>query len=229
MSLLDVVSGNIVVNDNIAIASSCRLTPGMKKKTGSPYHHGNLRQEVLKEAERSLETAGYQNISLREISRALGVSHAAPRNHFADKEALLDALACNGYERLRAKMIAATKDPKSSFEHVMYKLGRSYVGFAASHAALMGLMFARKHDEKASDEIRTTASSVYSIPVECMRRGQAAGAVAAGDPARMLLPVFAALEGLIVIAHKGKVSGIPVESLVEEALEPVLFGLRPRK
>ena len=74
-----------------------------------PYHHGNLRQELLRVASVALETVGPRNLSLREISRDLGVSHTAPRRHFADKQQLLDALAREGYEQVRAAIAIAAE------------------------------------------------------------------------------------------------------------------------
>src|SRR3954451_7072520 len=72
-----------------------------------PYHHGNLREALLDAGERALETGGVQNLSLRELAREVGVSHAAPRRHFPDKQALLDALALGGFERLGTAMASA--------------------------------------------------------------------------------------------------------------------------
>src|SRR6187397_898095 len=66
--------------------------------TARPYHHGNLRPALLAAAERALARGG--ELSLRELAREIGVSHAAPRRHFPDKQALLDALALDGFERL---------------------------------------------------------------------------------------------------------------------------------
>ena len=68
--------------------------------TARPYHHGSLRPALLEAAERALDRGGVQALSLRELAREIGVSHAAPRRHFAGKQALLDALAEDGYERL---------------------------------------------------------------------------------------------------------------------------------
>ena len=53
-----------------------------------PYHHGNLRQALLQAAEMALEARGATDLSLRELSREVGVSHTSPRRHFADKQAL---------------------------------------------------------------------------------------------------------------------------------------------
>ncbi|HEY2671330.1 MAG TPA: TetR family transcriptional regulator, partial [Rugosimonospora sp.] len=66
----------------------------------APYHHGNLHAELLTRAEKKLEQTGVAGLSLRELAREIGVSHSAPRKHFADKQALLDGLAIHGLERL---------------------------------------------------------------------------------------------------------------------------------
>ena len=57
-----------------------------------PYHHGNLRESLLRAAENALETGGVQGLTLRELSRELGVSHTSPLRHFANKQALLNGL-----------------------------------------------------------------------------------------------------------------------------------------
>ena len=75
-----------------------------------PYHHGNLREALLAAAERTLVAGGASSLTLRELGRELGVSHTSPRRHFADKQALLDALALRGFERLGAVTARAAKD-----------------------------------------------------------------------------------------------------------------------
>ncbi|MGW3141017.1 TetR/AcrR family transcriptional regulator, partial [Streptomyces sp. NPDC001139] len=65
------------------------------------YHHGDLRAALLARAEQTLRERGPGDLSLRELARDLGVSHAAPSRHFKDKQTLLDALAQTGFERLR--------------------------------------------------------------------------------------------------------------------------------
>ena len=59
--------------------------------TARPYHHGNLRQALLDAAERTVRERGVEALSLRELAREVGVSHGAPRRHFPDRQALLDA------------------------------------------------------------------------------------------------------------------------------------------
>src|SRR5918995_4141085 len=75
--------------------------------TARPYHHGSLRPALLTAAERALARGG--DLSLRGLAREIGVSHAAPRRHFPDKQALLDALAQDGFERLGREMAEALR------------------------------------------------------------------------------------------------------------------------
>src|SRR3954469_12721277 len=110
-----------------------------------PYHHGNLRSELLSCAERALSEGGLAQLSLRELARQIGVSHAAPRRHFADKQALLDALAQDGFERLGRELREAMDAAGPEFEPRLLAFAQTYVRFATRHAALLELMFAAKH------------------------------------------------------------------------------------
>src|SRR4051795_11540898 len=110
-----------------------------------PYHHGNLRSELLACAERALGEGGLAQLSLRDLARQAGASHAAPRRHFADKQALLDALAQDGFERLGRELREAMEAAGTDFDARLAALARAYVRFAPRHAALLELMFASKH------------------------------------------------------------------------------------
>ncbi len=71
-------------------------------KNDSSYHHGDLRSALIKAAAAEIERGGYENLSLRELAQSLGVSRAAPYRHFADRRALLAAVASDGFDRLTA-------------------------------------------------------------------------------------------------------------------------------
>ena len=72
--------------------------------TDQPYHHGKLREALLARAREVIEEAGVEGLSLRQLARDLGVSHAAPGKHFRDKQALLDALALDGFRSMNARI-----------------------------------------------------------------------------------------------------------------------------
>jgi len=97
------------------------------------YHHGNLREALLERAAEVIATGGVEAVSLRALARDLGVSHAAPRRHFADRGALLVELAREGFRRSGEAMAAGAEqagpDPVARYR----ALGRSYVQFAVEH------------------------------------------------------------------------------------------------
>src|ERR1700733_6807912 len=110
-----------------------------------PYHHGNLRTALLAQAERTVRERGIQDLSLRELARDVGVSHAAPRRHFPDRQALLDALAEAGFDRLGASLRAAGAGPGEECEPRLRATAAAYIQFAIHDPALLELMFASKH------------------------------------------------------------------------------------
>src|SRR3954463_2724045 len=126
------------------------LSTSTLRATMSPYHHGNLRAALLDEAERRL---GNGDLSLGERARAAGVSHGAPRRHFTDKQALLDALAEEGFERLRAQRRAAFATAEPGLAPPRAPFAPAYIGFATRHAALLELMFAVKHRPGATESL----------------------------------------------------------------------------
>src|ERR1700736_2304387 len=105
--------------------------------TERPYHHGNLRTALLAQAERTVRDHGVQDLSLRELARQLGVSHGAPRRHFSDRQALLDALAEAGFARLGAELRSAADDAGADFEPRLMAIAAAYVRFATHDASLL--------------------------------------------------------------------------------------------
>ena len=109
------------------------------------YHHGNLRQALILEAIRLLETEGLVGLSLRRVAREVGVSQAAPYSHFKDKQALLLAVCAAGYERFSARM--RTEVGTATGPAHIAGLGRGYIHFALENPALFQLMFEGDHKE----------------------------------------------------------------------------------
>ena len=193
-----------------------------------PYHHGNLREALLKAAERALEDRGLQSMSLRELSRELGVTHASPRRHFADKQDLIDALAVRGFERMDEILSRAAKNNGQVFKTRLTKFARAYVGFALKHPALCGLMFEAKHRPGAPKELLQASDKAFSHGRALFADGQASGEVVEGDPNRLALVAYASLQGLISISTDGKFKGISLDTLVPEIMDRIILGLSPR-
>jgi AcrR family transcriptional regulator len=199
------------------------------RKTKRPYHHGDLRSALLNAAERALEAGKGHELSLRELSRELGVSNTAPRRHFITKQALFDALAIEGFERLEAALGRSVADKEVDFDARIVKLARSYARFATKHPALMRLMSSAKHAAGASAELlEASRKAIETSPLMVISEGQAAGAVIQGEPHRLGLVVFSAVEGLVAICANGKLGGVSLDALVVDVVGKIILGLRPR-
>jgi AcrR family transcriptional regulator len=104
------------------------------------YHHGDLRESLLAAAAELLEKEGPAGLSLRKLGRQLGVTPGAPYRHFEDKEALLAALAANGFRELRAEILAGQENGIDAEERLK-QAGVGYLRFATGHPELFRLMF----------------------------------------------------------------------------------------
>src|ERR1700739_1489850 len=97
------------------------------------YHHGDLRAVILSEAARLVAERGPDGVSLRELARSAGVSHAAPAHHFTDRRGVFTALAGQGFG-LRA---GALTEPRGHFADAAL----AYVRFAIDHPGHYWVMF----------------------------------------------------------------------------------------
>jgi AcrR family transcriptional regulator len=104
------------------------------------YHHGDLREALLDGARSLLRERGPEALSLREVARRVGVSHAAPYHHFASREALLAALAGQAFEALDRTMAEAQAAAPAEPGPQLVAVGMGYVLFALREPALFRLM-----------------------------------------------------------------------------------------
>jgi AcrR family transcriptional regulator len=190
-----------------------------------PYHHGNLRTALLAEAERTVRERGVQELSLRELAREAGVSHGAPRRHFPDRQALLDAVAEAGFERLGSELRGAVDGAGEDFQARLRATAAAYVRFATRDAALLELMFAGKHREEAA-ALREAADRAFSVILELIEQGQAEGALEEGDPERVGLVLFATIQGIAALVTGGMVGADQLDELLPDAIAHFLRGSR---
>ncbi len=199
------------------------------KPSPRPYHHGNLRQALLRAAESALESRGVQQLSLRELSRELGVSHASPQRHFATKQDLIDALALMGFERLNSVMARAAETRGDDFHARLTKAARAYVGFALNHPALFALMYEAKRQPGIRPEIKAALVAAFSHIPKILHEGQQQGKIIPGDPSRLALTLGAALHGLVAYSIEGKIRGVALKTIIPETVRHVLHGLSTQK
>lgn len=186
-----------------------------------PYHHGNLRAALLTQAERTLREQGSEQLSLRELARQVGVSHGAPRRHFADRQALLDALAETGFSRLGDELRAAVDGAGDDYEACFRATARAYVRFATRDAALLELMFTGK-DREQSGTLHDAAERAFAALLELIQQGQQTGRLQPGDPERIGLLLFATMQGIAALVTAGIVDSGQLDGLVADAIAQFL-------
>jgi AcrR family transcriptional regulator len=137
-------------------------------KRGTTYHHGDLREGLVRAARTILEKQGLAALSLRGAARAAGVSPAAPYHHFPDKHALLDAVAVQGFDALTSAMdkrMVKQKEPSARLD----ASGVGYVVFALENPALFRLMFGGDEQQSSASapliEARDRAYGVLQVAV----------------------------------------------------------------
>ncbi|MFB7230356.1 TetR/AcrR family transcriptional regulator [Streptomyces griseus] len=120
----------------------------------STYHHGDLRAACLRAARELLEEDGSAGLSLRAVARRAGVSATAPYRHFADREALVSAVAAEGYRELAEHLTKAHPAPSTPDE--LASVAVAYVRFALEHPALFRAMFAEPCDPTSEERVAAT-------------------------------------------------------------------------
>ncbi|MGH2866988.1 MAG: TetR/AcrR family transcriptional regulator [Solirubrobacteraceae bacterium] len=120
------------------------------------YHHGDLRTALVRAAMELLEESGRTALSLRAVARRAGVSPAAPYRHYADREALVSAVAAVGYRELAARLAAA--HPSPSTPEQLASVAIVYVQFAVERPALFRIMFGEPCDRDNDERVAATAA-----------------------------------------------------------------------
>jgi AcrR family transcriptional regulator len=128
-----------------------------------PYHHGDLRRAVLDGALAAIETSGPAALSLREVARRAGVSHAAPAHHFRDKPGVLTAIAAEGFTRIAEEMRSAASTTGSG----LIEAGTAYIRFALTHRAYFEVMFSpdlyRPDDPQVAQARQAAADVLFEL------------------------------------------------------------------
>ncbi|WP_216895505.1 TetR/AcrR family transcriptional regulator [Nocardia alni] len=129
-------------------------------KPGDTYHHGDLRAACVRAARELLEENGSAALSLRAVARRAGVSPTAPYRHYADRDALVSAVAAEGYRELTGYLAEAHPTPTNSND--VSDVAIAYVRFALDHPALFRAMFSEPCDPTSPErQAATTAIREY--------------------------------------------------------------------
>ncbi|MFD8671556.1 TetR/AcrR family transcriptional regulator [Streptomyces seoulensis] len=188
-------------------------------QASSSYHHGDLRAACLRAARELLEEDGSAGLSLRAVARRAGVSATAPYRHYADRDALVSAVAAEGYRELAEHLAAAHPDPRTPDE--LASVAVAYVRFALDRPAMFRVMFAEPCDPDSEERVAATAAISGYV------RGIVQGAFPGVDPDALATAVWALVHGLAFLHLDGKLhSSTPevVDAQVRAAVQ-ALFSV----
>jgi AcrR family transcriptional regulator len=197
------------------------------------YHHGDLRNALQQGALALLRGKGPEALSLREISKVAGVSHAAAYRHYADKQALLADLSTLGFQvltRMYEDALAAT--PGGPLAQLL-ATGRAYVVFGAREPQLLQLMFSNAiPDWQKFPELATVGQVLTQRLQSTIAQGQQCGEIRAGDIGSLSVAAWSMVHGLaMLLAGKRIPAATADEAYVQHAADQCVHilahGLRP--
>ncbi len=188
------------------------------------YHHGNLKQALVAAAREQLAEHGVASLNLRALARGLGVTHPAVYRHFKDKDALLEAVAEEGFIELTERLQAASAVPSEDHADGLEHMASAYIEFALDHPELLQLMFALM---PASERMQN--QSLYAASKQAYTVLLSSVAHADTDPYISSAVVWALFHGLatLTIDKQLEVLGDPDKRklVVKQAAQVLARGL----
>jgi AcrR family transcriptional regulator len=127
------------------------------------YHHGNLREALIKAARELIKEKGPAGFTFADAARSAGVSPAAPYRHFRDREALLADVAREGFVRFEAMLTTGWANGKPEPITAFHNVGRAYLAFARSEPAYYAAMFESGLPPDLSPELRAAADRAFGV------------------------------------------------------------------
>jgi len=190
--------------------------------TKAVYHHGDLRNALIAAGLKILAQEGAQALTLRAVARQAQVSHAAPYRHFASKEALLAAIAEEGFNELSQRLSETRENFGSDPRQLLQGIAWAYIKFAQDKPDHWRIMFSNLiADREAYPSLMTAGLSSFNLLVDMIRAGQASGGISEGDPQLLALAGWSMVHGLSMLLIEDQVR----LTVGERAAEPLARAL----
>jgi AcrR family transcriptional regulator len=176
--------------------------------SSAPYHHGDLRAACLRAAKELLEEDGAAGLSVRAVARRAGVSPGAPYRHYADRDALVSAVAAEGYRELAGYLVAAHPAPSTPDD--LAAVAVAYVRFALERPALFRMMFSEPCDSDSSERVAATTAIAEYVGALVGR------AFPGADSGALSTAVWALVHGLAFLHLDGKLDTSTPQVVAEQ-------------
>ena len=200
------------------------MPPRLARKPLNSYHHGDLRDALVQAALQEAERGGPEAISIKALTKKLGVSQPAPYRHFVDREALLEAVTAEAFRQFSATLRESIRKP--SKQSKLSRFAQAALAFGLRRNGIYRLMFASRTMAGAvrGSELHNAAMETFGLLLEAFE------APAIGlFRERQALKIWAALHGMITLAEQGLLTGqlanISREELLEEIVEQTKSAL----
>jgi AcrR family transcriptional regulator len=202
--------------------------------TARGYHHGDLRNALIIAGRAILAEEGSAGLDLRKVARRAGVSHAAPYRHFPDKQALLVAIAEDGFQELYRQLAAAQSQAERAAIAQLGAIGRAYLAFALDRPAHMREMFSGLTLERqAHPSLYAASKQSFGLLTATIAAGQASGEIRAGDPTELAITIWSLIHGVTMLLLERQIAmdadAADVGGLIQGALQQLYNGLRPEQ
>jgi AcrR family transcriptional regulator len=191
------------------------------------YHHGNLREALIAAARRLLAERGPEGFTLVDAARAAGVSPAAPYRHFRDRDALLQAVALEGFRTFGARQagaLAGSDDPIAAFR----AMGLAYLAFAEEEPGAYAAMFAGRPN--VGDVSGQPVDSGFETLIKALKPFIGDPPPPGVDPMRLACQVWALSHGVAMLSSGGRLEkgfGVNPRTLLIEGIERLVRGALP--
>jgi len=172
-------------------------------RRAKPYHHGNLREALLKAAIRLIAAVGPTAFTLREVARRAGVSHNAPYRHFRDRDDLMAAVAAQGFRELTRAMIEAAEPESDALDRLKHA-GLGYVRFALHRPEHFTVMFDAPISKRMHPDSAAAGEQAFETLLGFVKSCQDAERLPSGDLRRMALLAWTMVHGIAKLAITGR-------------------------
>ena len=171
------------------------------------YHHGDLKNALIKVGIQILSKEGLGGLSLRRVAKKAGVSHTAPYAHFADKQALIAAISTEGYHQLYEQLTAAVETNHGNPQNLLVEVGWAYVQFALKDPELFKVMFSGViEQEKDYPDFREISQKNFQLLLGIIKTYQESGLLAPEPVDLVAVRLWSVVHGFIMLLLEGQIS-----------------------
>lgn len=190
------------------------------------YHHGNLREELLRCAFEMLESDGAEAITIRAVARAAGVAHSAPVNHFPNKQALLTSLAASIFHALAEEVTNGLKTGPMKYPDVIRTFANTITDYALAHPNRYRLLWRRDLLDDHDSELSAAMDRIYGLLIEKLGKDKRVRKTSVETRA---IALWSMVHGYVTMRLDGnfvekndEINGLPrQEAIVEAILEGI--------